>query len=290
MRGSPRSSPPRELRVRTRFAALKSNLAYVVLGMGKSGTTALYTAISREIENAADHFFEVHDGAAIRRSDPANALVAKLLLEKVRIGDVEWLHSTFDKRVFLVRDPRDLLVSRLLYKVRDMDLIFDETTFGTWLDALREKERNPGSMSVVELYELLESLSGEPSYHRVFGRVHRSALEKWELLAHWYHLARYEPFVDGETSALSEYLEMPVSPDVEVDEKWRRVTRSKGYGDWKRWFLESDLRFVRSQAGDFFARFGYDEDWDLDAEPVIERETCSAYVERIVELRRSGRG
>ncbi len=257
--------------------------------MGKSGTTALYTAISRAITGPVDRFFE-KGRDIVRRSDPANALVAKVLLEKVSMDDVEWLRASFDRRVFLVRDPRDVLVSRLLYKVRDMDIIYDEDKFGTWLDALRSKERDPGSIGVVELYEMLESLTESPSYLDAFPRVHRSAVKKWERLSDVYHLVRYEAFIDGETSDLSDYLGFEVTPDVEVDARWQRVTRSKGYGDWKHWFLDADLEYVRAEAAEFMHAFGYDQDWHTDDDPAIEAETTSDYVEYIVSLRLTGQG
>lgn len=269
---------------------MDAGLAYVVLGMGKSGTTALFSAITNALLGPVDQFFEIHDPSAIGRSDPAHSLVAKVLLEKVQTDDLDWLDATFDKRLLLVRDPRDLLVSRLLYKVRDMDLIFDDDKVSTWLDALRAKERDPASIGVVELYRLLESLSGPPSYLDVFARVHRSALAKWRRLEDSFFLVKYEDFIDGETEEASAYVGLDLTSDVDVDERWQRVARSRGYGDWKRWFLESDLEYVQSQVPEFLAAFGYDADWETDPAPVIESETCSRYVERIVTLRRSGRG
>lgn len=268
----------------------ENNLRYIVLGMGKSGTTALYSAIARGVDTPVDLFFEPVDLDIVRPSDPGHALVAKVLLEKTRMESMDRLVDGFDKRVFLVRDPRDVLISRLLYKIRDMDVIFEESKLGIFLDALRCKEQHPSSRGVIELYEMLAELTGEPSYLDAFARVHQSAVRKWERLRDAYHLITYEAFIDGRTDRLSEYLGITISPNVEVAAQWRRVARSKGYGDWKHWFLERDLDYVRDNAAEFMAAFGYDADWETAEPRVIPAETTTDYVERIIEMRKKGDG
>jgi hypothetical protein len=55
--------------------------------------------------------------------------------------------------------------------------------------------------------------------------------------------------------------------------------RSATYGEWRHWFVASDIDFFRPMFKTYMDTFGYDDDWTLAADPVIPRETASGYVE-----------
>ena len=89
---------------------------------------------------------------------------------------------------------------------------------------------------------------------------------------------------------MSSYLDVSVSPDVEVDATWRRVSRPRSHGEWRDWFLETDLDYVRATCPEFMAVFGYDHDWRTNDVRTVRHELTSTYVERIVDMRITGVG
>ncbi len=149
------------------------------------------------------------------------------------------------------------------------------------------RRRLPASIGVLELYHLLTELSGDRGFPASFGPLHRRALDVWERVSDVYHLVRYEAFVDGDMAALSGYLGFAVQPDIEVDRRWKRVTRSKSHGAWKHWFIDDDVAFATTEAAGFMEAFGFDRDQGPADERFIDPETSSRYVERIVKARRA---
>lgn len=260
-------------------------MRYLVLGPGKSGTTALARAIEQEATAPVEVFFEPKDLSVVPASAPdQGSIVAKVLVEHTKMAEVDRL-ATFDRTVFICRDPRDVMISRLLYRVRDMDFITDADRRERWLDAIRQKEADPSSISTVGLYRLLADISGLENQLLPLRRTHRKAMNLWKQLeGHDVHLLRYEEFVEGDVAALQAYLGLAVTSDVDVGRRYSRVARTRSSGDWKHWFTEHDHERARAMFGDYMDAFGYD-DWHQPAERVIRAEHASGYVERIIELK-----
>src|SRR5437773_2719421 len=89
----------------------------LVLGPGKSGTTALFFCL---VESARQHFglefpqlFEPKTAADIDAFKEDFGVV-KMLFERFERTAHEFLPN-FDRRVFIFRDPRDNVISRLVY-------------------------------------------------------------------------------------------------------------------------------------------------------------------------------
>jgi len=69
--------------------------------------------------------------------------------------------SSFDRQILLVRDPRDRMVSRLLYVVYDSTFWHRDESLRTFLELLRRKESDPRSVPVRELLRVFAQLNGE---------------------------------------------------------------------------------------------------------------------------------
>ena len=63
----------------------------------------------------------------------------------------------FPKVVGLVRDPRDNLISRLLFRLVSRKFIEDSNIYEQVLPLIEQKINEPTSVSVVELFKVLEN-------------------------------------------------------------------------------------------------------------------------------------
>ena len=262
-------------------------MKYLVLGQGKSGTTAMARALELGAEPPVQVFFEPRNLASVIRKASSSSVIAKMLIEHWEVGDrahLDW----FDRCVFIVRDPRDVVISRLLYRVYDMQFIHDHQKLEKFLAALRAKERSPSEHTVQSLFGLLAELEGSRNELTHLIHVHRKAVNAWRTVMDTAHLLRYEDFVDNRTEALSAYIGFDVDAQIDVAPKWRRVTRTKSHGSWKHWFTPPDDNLARTAFTDYLETFQYD-DWNKPPVQIIDPEHSSKYVERIVEeaLRRN---
>src|SRR5450631_2867014 len=87
---------------------------YLVLGMAKTGTTALFYGIKKKLPETAFLLFEPNSPQQWRSLASRHSVtLTKSLLTSYLVADID--AGFFKKMVVLVRDPRDQLLSRLLY-------------------------------------------------------------------------------------------------------------------------------------------------------------------------------
>jgi hypothetical protein len=91
---------------------------------------------------------------------------------------------------------------------------------------------------------------------------------------------KYEDFTDKRLDGISAYLGLDVAPvrSKNVDVLHGHVVRSATYGDWRNWFVASDIDFFRPMFKTYMDTFGYEDEWTLADAPVIPPETASGYV------------
>lgn len=262
-------------------------MRYLVLGQGKSGTTALYEAICRAAMKPVESVFEpkrLRD-VSLKQAESSGSTVAKVLIEHVEEEDEERF-GCFDKVVFICRDPRDVMISRLLYRVRDLASMQDPGNLEEFLEVLRRKESDPGAVSTTYMFNLLGRLAGGRNQLGFLEKVHGRAVDMWDRHGGMVHLLRYEDFVGGDANAISSYLGLDVSSDVKVRRRYRRVERTRSSGDWKNWFTAEDREVAWKMFHRYMERFEY-LDWSEPRERYISPEFGSEYVKRIVEERRA---
>lgn len=261
----------------------------LVCGCGKSGTTALFYAIARELEGTARVTFEPRRPDEILFSEDSHNL-CKIVFGRADLADFADVLPRFDKRLFIVRDIRDVVVSRLLYRVRDQSFIHDPSRMELLMEKLARKEADPDAVGILELFALIGELEGVQDY---LGETLANILlpiREWSHAGSGFHQVRYEHFICGEAEALNGYLGFAVDSDVEVPRWVRRVTRTKSTGDWRNWFTPGDIRILRPRLEPYLSFFGYDLGWNLPADRRIKPEHSSRYVRWIADLRRSGDG
>lgn len=263
----------------------------LVSGLGKTGTSGVYTSIKTGLANGghqARTFFEpfsVHTLHECFRHAPDVPVVAKLILQELQRQDLP--PAAFDRRVMTVRDPRDTAISGLLFRplITAVLMKLSDTDLERFLDALRRKESDPSSVSVVELYRLSAEL-GMGSRPR---RLMVDILERQQHLIDGggFHVVRYEDFVADRLEPLSEYLGFDVHRvSTQGSSVSGHIARSEGSGSFRDWFTPSDLKFFDKQWGPVLDKLGYDREVELTESPVIDPKVSSEYVQRNFQRRR----
>ena len=258
-------------------------MKYLILGQGKSGTTALTYAIAEQVADAKI-YFEPNNTNKIEFSRHSN-LVAKKVLEF--FNDLKKSTLTFfDKLIVLVRDPRDALVSRVLYTTYSRNFIYDHNKINKYVDLIKQKETSPHSVHFFEIVNAIKELDNTDILESV-NNLNRQTIEFWKPYNNLFHLKKYESFVQNQNDKISTYLGLTLSSsEIKVPNQLKRVEKAKTSGDWKNWFTEGDVKYFYPYLNEFINTFSYSDDWELNVHPVIMSEFASDYVTRVANERK----
>ena len=254
----------------------------LVVGVNKTGTTIVATVIQNSITAARLHaeptrlYMEPTSIAFFERCGRLDVpRVVKVLYE-------HWMQRPFlltgivrgetafrtDKAVAIVRDPRDGVISSLMYGAYAHVLEgASKEQVDEWVEIVRDKERNPEKYSVIGMLDKLGQIFNARSSHGpdVF-------FENFIRYCAWIagngdylHVLRYEDFVAGNTAELSAYLGLGLSTSREVDPGLQRVARTRRSGDWRRMMLPEDVAHWRARFGAALEAHGYG-DWEIHPE------------------------
>ena len=261
----------------------------LVLGLARTGTTVVSGAIARTV-GAKRYVSEPKslqelDTAALARS---GGVMVKLLFEhwhrqpNLRRGFVHnETELQFDRRVFLLRDPRDELISRMHFLIKPLidSQAIDSKVVSRWLEVFRRKEAAPAEMPVFRMMHELESLlgglqlgdlgTGRGYYQFVF----RTKADR--------HLLKYEDFIAGTTTELEHYIGK--GPLVRTfGSKYEHRLRTGTFDNWKSYFTPEDVEHYRSRFGSMLDRIGY-HDWALAPCAKLDPATGSNYIEMLIQ-------
>jgi hypothetical protein len=262
---------------------------YLILGVGKTGTTVVSKAIHHSLPGSHYHMEPRSVGVLEQLAEPKDTRVVKILysqwdtrphlLDALVLGETEF---KADKTVAIVRDPRDSAVSGLMY------CIYVLVTQGAtreqverWVDCVRRKEADPISLSLFGMLEEMHGIFGTGFAMMLWIQQQFDYLD-W-LARHREHLyvLRYEDFVAGDVAGLEDYLGFALSTSRDVGE-YDRVRRTQGAGNWKSLMLPDDVTKIREEFGPRFADAGY-TDWDLPADARLDPAHGSEYIRRVAE-------
>jgi hypothetical protein len=186
----------------------------------------------------------------------------------------------------MARDPRDVAVSRMLYRWQRGNKGQKEQYF-THFNLILKKEKNPTSVSFSEIYRYARFNNWPLSLEEVFEeeQVRYQRMHDFvKCLGNDWFFFTYENMVAKNFEALNEYLGFSVPPDAEVPQSTgkAKVIRKKSTGDWRHWFTEEDIRLLKPAYTAYMALIGYDcDDWNLVENPVIEPEYSSVYMKNL---------
>jgi len=245
----------------------------VIAGAAKSGTTALYYALKQSLPRSYSRKFEPMEYVPKPGED---GVLAKIIINSVKkIEDFD----CFDKRIYLIRDPRDIVVSGVLYRIYNARQPIDQGKLAHYLAGVDQKQRDPASISLVELQRRLSPLLRSDLLHPKrkpaasdFGAEHPE-----------YFVFKYEDLIAGRFDRLERYLGFAITFSGEVDAKHRRVARAKESGGWRDWFTPEDVEHYRPLFQDFLIKYDYDRAWTVNSNPQITAEHSTLYVRRMLD-------
>jgi hypothetical protein len=255
----------------------------VIAGLGKTGTTALFFKIKQSLP--ADTLCLFEPKAFEAAPGHTGPVLAKVLIGLNRTTDIASFR-TFDRKIILVRDPRDTLVSRVMYDIyNEPALCADDAKVNAFVNLVRRKEADPARTPIKAIVDLFDDMS----HRAVLPRATEDpgvALEFQRRRPDFIRY-RYEHLVIGDFTTLDPYLGLTLNPGAaSVPSEYGRVTRTKGCGDWRNWLTASDVDFFRPFFSPYMTLNGYPDDWTLPDRPHIRPQHGSGYVLRLVEERR----
>jgi hypothetical protein len=264
----------------------------LIAGPSKTGTTGLYTSIKQGLQRAgitARCVFEPATAAPMDnlfRLDPSTPVLVKSTLDHLKrtVPDAK----VYERRVMTVRDPRDVIVSSLLFRPLTVASLRRTTDSDVeqFIAALEAKQADPSSMSVRELYEIADRVNiGSAPFKRqrtIYGQQVELAVSLGV------HTVHYEDFVRGDLTDLSSYLGFDVeNVSARESSMFGHIARSHASGEFVQWFLPADLEFFNEHFHDALVAFDYPIDVELPAEQRIDPANGSEYVAKRVGERRA---
>lgn len=267
------------------------NNSCVIIAQGKTGSTGMFHSLL-QTERWGKNYYEPK--GKVSNPDRKNCLT-KLVLEDFEVTDDKKMMkmlvtlSRYRHKIVLVRDPRDRFVSGLCF--RGYRHLKCHATKAKYYDLLKQKSKDPSSISCVELSNELRRLSSDN-----FDLI-KDAKEGGFRLAWLYHnlekkiFYRYEDFVKGDFEEVEDYIGLKGLAHAPVDKYGTRkkAIRKKATGDFRHWFTPEDVEFFRDEDNfmlDYMSYFGYNniEDWELAPEQIIEPEFSYKYFKKLVGL------
>ena len=262
----------------------------IVLGLAKSGTTGLWSVLVKSYPRRYLQFFEgqylpsrynKYFGQTNSEQNPRDVVSKQIIGPDFNFTDL----ASFDKIIWMVRDPRDRLISYLLYRHYDYRYASDEFV-REQLDLLRLKERDPDALAMIDLEARL--LLPRPTLESAFfwNDHQKSNFMSTLIEEERAFIFKYEDFVNQEYSGLENFLGIKMSGNAKVPKQFQRVIRSKTHSFWNHWFTQKDVDNYMGLFQPFLEQYGYKDEWALAEEKKIDPEHCSRYVRTIINERR----
>jgi hypothetical protein len=259
----------------------------MILGLGKSGTTALLYKVAAGLPGCRA-FSGGRPGKYIGEYENA---VYKHTYEERKGKDFDLYrehlkNEHYDRKVWIARDPRDAAVSRMLYRWH-RGYAGHKEQYLYHLGLVEKKERDPGS---IPFYEICR-YAGHTGWPITMEEVIEEERIRYEQMCNFvnslgneWFLFTYEDMVGKNYAALNDYLGFDVQKDTEVPQSTgkAKVIRKKATGDWRHWFTAADVELFKSAYLPYMELMGYDcDDWTPAPVPVIEPEFSSVYMQSL---------
>lgn len=277
-----------------------------IFGLAKSGTTALFYRIQGALGDAPS-WVPLFEPRRLPHAYPDDQrILAKLLIGPPGYADYQPFLE-FSHPILIIRDPRDTLISRVLYNIFEVPPQQPEAGIRAFREKLALKQQNLRQVSLKELVrDMLRLLFPERSRADRDFPCDRFLLDfagggfRWQedLRSRFPGpeplLVLYETMVAGELATLEAFLGMSLSGQGDVAPAHRRVARTCASGEWVSWFLPQDAAFFGEAFqpwSEYYPELGEPDSWSNDLPrgslPVA---TTTAYLDRILYARKERLG
>lgn len=239
----------------------------IVTGIDKSGTTVIANRIATSF-----HLDYCHE--------PKHGLPTSLLegTVKTSIYHIKKYYDSFDKKIMVVRDPRDRLISGFVFAFLTQ-AHKSEKQIRKIIEMLEEKESHPEKVTLIFL---IEKIFCGQMFATKFQIDHTRKTISFLKEHPEYFVVKYENFVDDNVSSLEEYLGIRLETKYSLEQR-AYLKRRGHYGDWRNWFTDKDVAILQPEFSEYMKIFNYgSEDWLLNKTPIIQKEHCSDYVKMLI--------
>lgn len=263
----------------------------LVVGAAKTGTTIISKTIQGSLPHA-DFYMEPKDLAFFMSDSSAGstAKVVKIIFEHWNLKPnlrkaiiANELPFRFDRTIMIVRDPRDEMLSRIMYFIYPWlvknGYRGNEETIKNWLEFIEQVENSPVEYSFKQVVSFMNSNFGVSFFAATRAlNVYRDFCEQ---MRDEVHLVRYEDFMLGNYTETEDYLGFPLVTENGLDHQYQRTRRSAGFDNWKPLFKQEDKEFFIKRLGGVMEKQGY-TDWEFESASVLPSENYSGYLRRLI--------
>lgn len=188
--------------------------------------------------------------------------------------------SDFDKKIFIVRDPRDRWISAFFYRWFHQHKP-DKKEFERAHRLTVYKEQHPSELPFYALFSMNATRNAswanrqEELHQKVLTFLDKAKEQNW-------HVIKYEDLMDGKVEELEAYLGFQINHSHSSDQRFSHVARSKKHGNWRRWFNADDVEFYKPVFTEYLEKNGYDaSDWDLTKVDSLPASEGSEYMKKL---------
>jgi len=260
---------------------VKSDRRVLIVGLAKSGTSILAYRIANGLPGAKLNF---EPGGATGLIDYDNhrelcmheKVVTKSLFPYH--SKVKWniLSKIYDKKIFIVRDPRDNIISNFFYIWNHGHNPSPEKFEKAYTEVLK-KEEDPS-------LPFHKCIMGTIRPKRFLEKTYLPVIDFKKNHSKNWHILKYEDLMDGNVDALNEYLGFEIKQDAEVSKAFKRVVRSKAYGSWRNYFSARDVARYKPFMNRILKNLNYNhEDWKLNNPQELDPAVGSEYMKKLFE-------
>lgn len=259
----------------------------MLLGVGKSGTTGMLYKIADGLPNC--HAFS--GGMPGKYLGNYENAVYKHTYEERKGKGFETYHrhfavQSYDRKIWMARDPRDVAVSRILYRFHK-GAFLRKKQFENYFNLILQKENEPKSIPFFEICRY----AGYESWPRSKEKVTEEETVRYARMrdfvktlgSDWF-IFKYEDMVQANFEMINRYLGFELKSKAEVPKGSgkEKVIRKKGSGDWRHWFTEEDITLFKAAYIPYMETVGYDcDDWAIADEPRIDPRFSSLYIKNL---------
>jgi len=259
----------------------------LVLGIQKTGTTLLYSMLENSLRGQKfSSFFEPCLRPELYESirKEKKVLVKDLFMPYPKSPRSEQHCVNFDKKILIIRDPRDQFLSRFMYVLGS--ILFSQNDQSKIINIMEKKQRSPGSYSFLEFIDDCKNVQPKVPWQRggVLNQTKRYLEYIRDLQSRDENLCiiKYEDMIENNFENLEKYLDFSIIRNQKVvHPNLNRVIRSKKYNNWKNWYTPSDILILKKENKNLLDGLGYDsDDWTLNTPQILEPEHCQDYLKR----------
>jgi len=259
-------------------------LKILIVGLPKCGTTYLTYKLAANL-NKAKINFEPNSKKGLSNTSfhkdavtlSQNVITKCLYYPKsdVKIGDAQ---NYYNKKIWIVRDPRDRLISTFLYTWYHKHKKRSEEKFNKTLQTVLLKEENPGA---IPFHKIIECIFSVDAFLREEKRVTQHLVKAITSLNEQWLFLKYEDLIDNNIEALENYLSIKLSKKPKNNFSLNRVKRTATYNNWKNWFTPEDVELLQPIYQPALGFLNYDENWKLNEPQIITQQEASEFLVKI---------